>query len=213
MPVNEKQTIGEVLYQRAQYNKGGISRWYWDHKDSIVLEHVANPGTIVDLGCGEGILLEKLVKKFPNQNIVGIDFMKENVEICQKHLLPARQGDIYDLDLKDGSVDMVILMEVIEHLENASKAIKEIYRILRPNGKLIVIFPNDAFFYFARLMILKFKEAAYNPGHTRQWTHSDVNQLLLENGIKVVSARSIPFIFWPVCLHGIVLAKKLSGDK
>jgi 2-polyprenyl-3-methyl-5-hydroxy-6-metoxy-1,4-benzoquinol methylase len=212
MPVNEKQTKGEVIYQRGQYNKGGITRWYWDYKDNIVLEQVADHGTIVDLGCGEGVLLEKLVKKFPNLNIIGIDIMLENVEICQKRLLPARQGNLYDLDIKDGSIDVVILMEVIEHLENAPKAIKEIYRILKSNGKLIVIFPNDAFFYFARLMTFKFKEAAYNPGHTRQWTHSDINQLLLENGLKVLSARSIPFFFWPICLHGIVLAKKPSGD-
>jgi len=37
MPVNEKQSSGEVLYQRQQYQIQGLSHWYWDYKDDCIL--------------------------------------------------------------------------------------------------------------------------------------------------------------------------------
>ena len=40
---------------------------------------------IVDLGCGEGLTLEKLISKFPTTEILGIDLLEENVEICSRH--------------------------------------------------------------------------------------------------------------------------------
>ncbi len=69
MPVNEKQTSGEVLYQRIQYVKPGISRTYWYYKDNRIISMIGEDDQrIVDMGCGEGILLEKLVQRVQTKN-------------------------------------------------------------------------------------------------------------------------------------------------
>jgi len=211
VPVNEKQTSGEVLYQRIQYAKPGISRTYWDYKDNRIISMIGEDDQrIVDMGCGEGILLEKLVQRFPNRQLLGVDVMEENISICRQFNLPVMQNDVYQSSLATESQDVVIFMEVIEHLTQPEKAIAEIHRVLRPGGKLIMVFPNDGFFKLARLLMFRLKEARYDPGHVRQWTHGDLKTMLSQMGFDFRHARFIPFFLWPISLHGIVMATKKS---
>ncbi len=109
---------GELL-QREQYAKGGIGRWYWDYRDRRTLSYIGEEKNILDLGCGEGITLEKILRRFPDRNVLGIDYAGEKVRICKEHHLPARQGSAYALDLEDHSWDCCLLLEVIEHLGGA----------------------------------------------------------------------------------------------
>jgi ubiquinone/menaquinone biosynthesis C-methylase UbiE len=209
MPVNEKQTQGEILYQRQIYEKGGLSRFYWDYKDGILLKNLTpRDKLILDIGCGEGILLEKITKLVPQSKATGIDYMPENISICNKRNLPAEQGDLYNLNAPCDSVDMVFLIEVIEHLVDPEKALSEIIRVLKPAGKLVILFPHDSVFAFARLITLKFKELKYDPGHVKQWTHREINQTLKNLGMEPIKNLSIPFIFWETSLHGMSVSIK-----
>ena len=76
--------------------------------------------------------------------------MQENVAICESLQLPARWGDVYSLDVPDLSQDVVLFLEVIEHLSEPAIAIREIHRILRPGGRLVVLFPNDRDIFFRK---------------------------------------------------------------
>ena len=152
MPTDINLPKKGMIYQREQYDKGGFSKKYWVHKDDKILNFIPDHfETLYDIGCGEGILLERITKLFPKKNIVGIDFEKENINICEKHKLNVFFGSVFDLPIKDNSAYCVIFMEVIEHLEKPEKALAEINRILKPGGQLILMFPNDLVFLFSRL--------------------------------------------------------------
>ena len=95
MPGNEKQTNGEFLYQWKAYQNSYLIKRYWDYKDNLILKSIEEKhNTIIDVGYGEGIVLNRLIQKFPYKNIYGIDFMQQNVDICNQRGLPARQGDV-----------------------------------------------------------------------------------------------------------------------
>ncbi len=209
MPINEKQKTGEKLYQRELYNNGGISKWYWDYKDGKIIQAIPeDTKSIMDLGCGEGILLEKLTNHFPNASIMGVDFIPENIEICKKIGLNAVIGDLYNLDFPDNSWDTVLLIEVIEHLENPDSAINELFRVLKPGGTLVILFPNDFIFFVSRLLTLKFKQLTYDPGHVKQWTHFGIRNILSSKKFEKIKSISIPFLIFPLSLHGLVAAQK-----
>lgn len=210
MPVTNHDEAERPLYQREQYAKSALARFYWNYRDNVALSFIEQGSRrkIVDIGCGEGITLEKMTKRFSDCDVLGIDGLAENIGICTKHGLNAIMGDAYRLDLSNDSVDAVTFMEVIEHLENPEKAIAEIYRVLKPGGRLVLMFPNDSFFLIARLAVFKFKEAAYDPGHLKQWTPGEAKEFLTVNGFKVRMARSLPFYFWSISLHGVIGAVK-----
>ena len=206
MPVDVGLNKKGMIYQRDQYAKGGIGVRYWDYRDEVAFRYITGD-LIVDVGCGEGITLEKLLKKFPGKKILGIDPEDENINICKDHKIPVIAGDVYQLPFEDGSIDCVLLLEVIEHLEHPERALAEIRRVLRPKGRVIIIFPNDFMFKVARIITGKIKEAFYDPGHIKQWTPGEIRKSLESFDFSIIRAQNLPFVCWPVCLHHVVTAE------
>ncbi len=91
---------------------------------------------ILDAGCGEGVLVEKYARA--GRKIEGIDLNYES-EWVQK-------GDICQMPYKDSSFDIVLLLDVFEHLSYHDQPIvlREIHRVLKPKGMLIASIPNLA---------------------------------------------------------------------
>lgn len=208
MPVNYKPSHNrEVLYQRRQYEKRGISRLYWDYRDKRITRYIKGR-TILDIGCGEGVTLEKIIRCFPQRDIKGIDYLNENVEICKRHDLPVEYGDVYRLNFTDNFFDTCLFIEVIEHLDDHVKALREIHRVLKRGGSLILLFPNDRNFKITRILTGKFKEAFYDAGHARQWTPKTMKKALEHSSFKVSKIENIPFYFWRCSLHCLTVAKK-----
>ncbi len=102
---------------------------------------------ILDVGTGFGAYISQL--SYQAKLYVGIDIKKENIQKATKitnldntELIPM---SVENLAFEENSFDGVILIEVIEHVVNDSKAINEIFRILKPGGKLIITAPNKLF--------------------------------------------------------------------
>ena len=207
MPVDTDLEKEGMIYQRAQYAKGGIGVRYWDYRDAVALSYVVG-NRIIDIGCGEGITLEKLVKNHHGKQITGIDSEPENIAICQKHGLPVQYGTVFNLPFEADSVDCVLFFEVIEHLDESENALTEIFRVLRPGGRLILIFPNDKMFMITRLLIGMFKEAFYDAGHVMQWTPTKIRKMLKSTGFSTTKQRNIPFLLWSLSLHHVAVAEK-----
>ncbi len=196
------------LLQREQYGKGGIGRWYWDFRDRRTLSHIGDEKNILDVGCGEGITLEKLIQKFPDRNIMGIDYSPEKVSICEQRQLPARRGNACELEFGDHSMDCCLFLEVVEHLLDPLKALREIHRVLRRRGLLLLIFPNDFVFKSARLGFGKFREAFAPSGHVKQWTPPKMRQALEGVGFAIQEVACLPFYFWWCSLHCLLVARR-----
>lgn len=184
-----------------------------------------NNQRILDIGCGSGAYLEPL-SKFASK-VVGID-------ICEDYLEEARQNfwrknvslalmSAEKLAFKEGSFDAVILIETLEHISDDEKAIKEIYRVLKLGGQLIITAPNKFFpvethglrivskqisfpitlpFLFSPLYPTRLRKVIAN---ARTYSSSDVCKMLTQNGFNVerkaflmpaldVAERRIPLI-------------------
>lgn len=210
MPVNcNEKASEETLYQRKQYVNGGVGRLYWDYRDKIILDAIPqNARTIVDAGCGEGITLEKVRTRFPQSQSIGFDIIVENVKICRQYGLYVSRADIRRLAVGDNQLDCCILSEVIEHIPDYQTVLNELYRIVKPGGTCIIVFPNDLMFRSTRLAFLKFKEAFYDPGHVKQWTPSEMRSCLQNAGFTVKKIINTPFYFWMVSLHCVIICEK-----
>lgn len=209
MPVHPDLPKEGMIYQREQYSKGGPGRWYWDWRDNIAFSYIKDEHRVIlDMGCGEGIGLEKLKKQFPEKIIFGIDLEKENVEICGRYSLDVIRSNVYHLPLDGESIDVCICIDMLEHLKKPQEGIKELKRVLKKDGLLIMTIPNDRNFFIARILMLMFKEAFYEAGHEKKWTPSGLNDLLVGEGFRIHDRRNLPFILWQTSLHHLIVAQK-----
>lgn len=98
------------------------------------------PGRVLDLGCGEGVLLSSLVERLAGDAVlVGMDAVPPPADSAWQPVT----GDIAGrLPFADGSFDVVIAGEVIEHVPHPDLMLSEIRRILSPSGTLVLSTPN-----------------------------------------------------------------------
>lgn len=89
---------------------------------------------VIDIGCGEGVLVEKWIDK--GIDITGIDLNYENNFV--------RRGDIRNMPYEDSTFDAVLFLDVLEHLEFCDQldTLVEIKRIMKKAGRMLLIVPN-----------------------------------------------------------------------
>lgn len=94
---------------------------------------------ILDLCCGTGDITGIIKKIYPNCCIIGVDFSENMIKIAESKNKNIRffQGDATNLPYGDNSFDIVTMSFGLRNIQNAEKAIEEIYRILKPNGQFL----------------------------------------------------------------------------
>jgi len=95
-------------------------------------------GKFLDIGCGDGKFL-KLIKSF-GMDCYGVE--PNNVENIREKMLNILNRNLKYVRFKKNFFDVISLNHVLEHLDNPTEIFKEIHRILKPNGKVIIATPN-----------------------------------------------------------------------
>jgi 2-polyprenyl-3-methyl-5-hydroxy-6-metoxy-1,4-benzoquinol methylase len=110
-----------------------------------------------------------------------------------------RQESVYDLKRENSSFDMILFLEVIEHLEFASKAVKELFRV---TGKHVVIsVPNEPVWRISNVLRGKYVMHAGNtPGHVNHYSEKSLSSLIHPFGQIISVIKPCPWL--------MVLAKK-----
>lgn len=103
------------------------------------------PRRALDIGCGNGYLLEVLRQRFPGLGLEGLEYTPEMVQIAKKRNVPEcqiQQGDVLKLPYPDSALDVVITERCIINVMNAedqATALGEVARILKPGGHFLCI--------------------------------------------------------------------------
>lgn len=173
------------------------------------------PGNVVlDAGCGLGRHLRQLAT-VPGLKIFGIDRSAGALSATMKSMedMPyalskdylVSVADINRLPFADASFDCIICSEVLEHIPDHKNAIKEMDRILKPQGTLVVSVPR----YFAERICWFISREYYNEegGHIRIYRKKQLHKMLTGQGFKCWKinykhALHSPY-WWLKCLVGL----------
>ena len=102
-------------------------------------------GSLLDVGCGGGHILERLAEKFPQLNLAGVDLSEEQVERANQRLRPyvsrtqIRQGSALNLPYPPDKFDVVLSTGSFKHWPDQVLGLSECVRVLKPGGRLLVM--------------------------------------------------------------------------
>ncbi|MBK9167386.1 MAG: glycosyltransferase [Bryobacterales bacterium] len=178
---------------------------YWVHyplKESRHSSHdylfreVGANQAVLDVGCGEGMIAERLAAQ--GNRVTGIDILERPrlVESMEQYIrCDLMQGLEPALDLLDRpSFDKVLLMDVIEHLPRPEAILRVCRNLLGPNGQVIVSVPNVANITVRAMLLLgRFDYAdrgILDRTHLRFFTRRTARRLLEECGYEIVRERT-----------------------
>lgn len=127
--------------------------------EEFMFSYINRKSRILDIGCGTGGLI-KYLKKEQYINLYGIDPIEKYVEKANDENITV--GTVYNIPYDDNCFDIVILDQVLEHLNDLNKAMKEIHRVLDKGGICIIGVPdaekyNDIYFYLMKEHLQHFK--------------------------------------------------------
>jgi ubiquinone/menaquinone biosynthesis C-methylase UbiE len=158
------------------------------------LWHKAGPESILDVGCGEGVLTEQWADQLGSGRIVGIDLddpkLKAEWDKRQRANLDYRVEDATNLSFTDGEFDMATAIEVLEHVPDPERTVSEMTRVAK--RWVLVSVPREPLWRglnMARGAYLK--ELGNTPGHINHWSKRSFVAMLSRYG-TVEEVRS-PF--------------------
>src|SRR6058998_4217744 len=138
--------------------------------------YVGGPGRhVLDLGCRDGALTQAFAG---GNEVVGVDADREALAEAQKLGIETRWADLDDaLPFEDGSFDVVVAGELLEHLRDPRRVVSEVLRVLRPGGTFVGSVPN-AYRLKNRLRFLRGRDPEDDPTHLHMFAPDDVQTLL-----------------------------------
>ncbi len=95
---------------------------------------------LLDIGCGHGFFLQEIKKQ--GCDGYGIDLSEKAVDYAKKNDLNVTNSTLFDSKFKDAEFDIVTMFYVLEHIINPADYLKEVKRILKPNGLLLIRVPD-----------------------------------------------------------------------
>jgi SAM-dependent methyltransferase len=98
---------------------------------------------VIDLGCSTGYLLEDLRRALPDASLLGVDLVAGGLRKAHANVPEATlfQADVCSLPLEDASVHVAVSANLLEHVPDDTRALREVHRILRPGARAVIVVP------------------------------------------------------------------------
>lgn len=145
-------------------------------------------GSLLDIGCGFGLLLK--VAKDKGFEVLGVEKEKRAVEIAtKKWKLSVVKGEFPEVDIKSAFFDVVICFDILEHVRNPKQFLSSIDHILRKNGLLVIQSPN------IESIMAKITRDRWNwllvPNHLWHFSPKTLPIILKKSGFEILKLKTL----------------------
>ena len=132
--------MGRAMLKFMNWCHAPLTNW------GLILLEIQDGWTILDIGCGGGATLQRLLKRSKNGTVYGIDISEEsvakacavNADMLNKQVF-IRQGSAEKLPYKNESFDLVTAVETVYFWPNLPNCLQEVRRVLKPGGHFVIM--------------------------------------------------------------------------
>ena len=146
-------------------------------------------GRVMDVGCGDGFFTAKILKHFNLKNMRGLDISSKALDLARLKYpeINFQQGELNHIPEETNSIDSVTMIEVIEHLIDIEGTLKELFRVMKPGGILLIATTDFNWLKQVIIAIFFFEKYFYptNP-HIRFFKKSTLADILSKNGFSII---------------------------
>lgn len=162
-----------------------------------ILKHIRGKNlSIIDVGCATGSNGKYLLKQEIANSITGIEFCSKMAAEAEKHYSVVHVGDLNSNDfrqsilLNNNHVDFIIFGDILEHLYEPEEVLKDLIKLLKPKGKIIISLPNIAHIeLFIQVYINgtwpQNARGIFDKTHIRWFTKKDALKLVKKVGLNL----------------------------
>jgi SAM-dependent methyltransferase len=160
---------------------------YWFRRHEVVYARLASRCAgrdVLEAGCGEGYGADLIAGVA--RRVIGLDYDDSAVAHVRARYprVEMMHANLAELPLDDGTVDVVVNFQVIEHLWDQGQFVAECFRVLRPGGVLLMSTPN-------RITFSPGRDTPINPFHTRELNAGELTELLTAAGFSLESMLGV----------------------
>lgn len=200
-----KDPYTKKLYKNVVEEYTGIAKIYDDKwkkylasTEQAIIEQLKLKGkeTVLDAGCGTGSLIAAIRQKFKHRGkIFGFDITPAMLDLAEYHLSKDRFNKTLQLELahcenfsaKNASIDVVISSSVLHHLPHPDHAFAEFHRVLKKNGRLLVL---DICTDYPTTFIIDRFARIFHKAHHKAYTAAQVEEILKKHKFSVIAFKT-----------------------
>jgi ubiquinone/menaquinone biosynthesis C-methylase UbiE len=141
-----KEWSRNAFNRRAAKYENTLAGWHSRGMKEGALRHVdrSTRGSLLDVGCGPGLLLEVLAGQDGGLDLAGLDITPEMIRVAKERLgarADLRVGDAESLPWEDGRFDYLLCVDSFHHYPNPERALAQMRRVLKRSGRLVIADP------------------------------------------------------------------------
>ncbi len=157
----------------------------------------AQSPVILEVGCSSGFMLRMIRERLPNVTLLGSDVISGALRQLAAKMpdIPLLQFDLVNCPLPEKSLDAVVMLNVLEHIEDDKKALQQVYRILKPGGIAVLEVPSGPHLYDIYDKMLM---------HRRRYSLTTLSRLVKGSGFEIIKKSHLGFFMYP----GFSIVKK-----
>lgn len=171
--------------------KKNLFQWLWHtHKIKLAKRILSQIkfNNCLDVGCASGYMVSQIARIFPNVKCVGIDIYDKAIEYAKRTYpnIKFKVAFADKLPFKDNTFDVILFYETIEHVENPRECLKDIGRVLKKNGTLILTMDSGSLLF--RLVWFVWentKGKIWQGAHLHPFHHTELEQLIKNSNFKI----------------------------
>lgn len=183
-----KEEIKKFRKQASLHSKGTSGEEIYNEVIAQILSYYDTTSAleILDLGCGEGNMLKIIENVFPNFRCTGADYIDFTDRMSTKATFVRQDFNQDFATYLLNRFDLVIVLEIIEHLENGRHLFRQVLRSLKKGGRALVSTPNVESIRSIISYIVRGHHSAFGPkdypAHISYYTEFDLKNILGEIG-------------------------------